>query len=164
MRRLAQLAAVVAALWLAPPAVAATVLVASAARTTSSTAAVAAGDIATLRSAVFLLNVTAAGTDAGDTLDVYVQQSPDGGTTWDDFVHFTQVLGNGGAKKYIATWNGTAAAESEMKAPADAALAAGVLQGPMTTTWRVKWVIVDAGSNANQTFTFSVSVEGVRVR
>ena len=42
---------------------------------------------------VFLLNVTNADTDANDTLDVYIQESPDGGTTWNDIAHFAQILG-----------------------------------------------------------------------
>jgi hypothetical protein len=52
-------------------------------------------------SAVFILDVTAAATAAGDTLDVYVDLSPDG-SSWVNAIHFTQVLGNGGAKKEIA--------------------------------------------------------------
>lgn len=108
-----------------------------------------------LKAAVFLLTVSAAATESGDTLDLYVQHSPDDGTTWDDFIHFTQVLGNGGAKKYIATWLRDAPPESEIKAPADGALAAGVLQGPVTPLWRAKWVVVDSGT-ANASFTFSL--------
>lgn len=54
-----------------------------------------------MREATVLLNVSAAGTAAGDTLDVYVDTSPDGGTTWVNIGHFTQVLGNGGAKKFV---------------------------------------------------------------
>lgn len=137
-------------------------LVASAARTESGNS----GSLTPFRvdrgikALIFLLTVSAAATDAGDTLDVYVQHSVDDGTTWDDFVHFTQVLGNGGAKKFIATWLRDVTPESEVKAPADAALAAGVLQGPISPTLRVKWVIVDTGTD-NASFTFSVSVQPV---
>ena len=46
---------------------------------------------------VFQCELTAAATDAGDTLDVFVQTTIDG-TTWLDAVHFTQMLGNGDAK------------------------------------------------------------------
>lgn len=52
--------------------------------------------------AEFLLSVTAAATVAGDTLDVFVDASNDDGVTFVNIVHFTQVLGNGGAKKEIA--------------------------------------------------------------
>lgn len=139
---------------------AAKTLVASAARTESGNS----GSLTPFRAdrgikaLIFLLTVSAAATESGDTLDVYVQHSPDDGTTWDDFIHFTQVLGNGGAKKFIATWYRDVTPESELKAPADAALAAGVLQGPISQALRVKWVIVDT-STANASFTFSVSVQ-----
>src|SRR5689334_7803739 len=54
------------------------------------------------RQALLLLDVTAAAAASGDTLDVYIDTSPDGGVTWVNVVHFTQILGNGGAKKYWA--------------------------------------------------------------
>jgi len=132
-------------------------LVASAARVASGNSGALApiNKFERVKAFVFLLIVSAAATDAGDLLDVYVQHSPDEGTTWDDFVHFTQVLGNGGAKKFIATWVRDIAPTSALKPPADASLAAGVQQGPVAPTWRVKWVIVDAGT-VNVSFTFSV--------
>lgn len=52
------------------------------------------------REALVVLNVTTAAAAVGDTLDVYIDTSPDGGTTWLNLGHFTQVLGNGGAKKF----------------------------------------------------------------
>lgn len=142
-----------------------TTLLASSARTTSGTL-----DLASvlphpeqIQSALFGLVVSAAATDVGDLLDVYVQHSVDGGVTYDDFVHFTQVLGNGGAKKYLATWRRDASPESELHAPGDAALAAGVLQGPTGPIWRLKWVIVDA-STLNVSFTFAVTAQVERRR
>ena len=114
-----------------------------------------------LAGGIFLLNVTVAATDAGDTLDVYIQQSIDEGTTYDDFIHFTQVLGNGGAKKHLAEWLAGVTVESEMHAPQDAALAAGVKQGPVGGLWRIKWVVVDGGA-ANASFTFTVGMEPIR--
>jgi hypothetical protein len=101
------------------------------------------------QSGVFLLDVTAAATLVGHTLDVYLQSSVDG-TAWDDFAHFTQVLGNGGAKKFLARWQGQIAPTTAQAAPQDAALAAGVTAGPLATNWRVKWVIVGG------TFSFDV--------
>lgn len=138
-------------------------IVTSAARTTSSdsgTLPLSAyiRDASKIKSAVLLLTVSAAATAAGDLLDVYVQQSPDGGTTWDDFIHFTQVLGNGGAKKFVATWSSLITPESELHAPADASLAAGVLQGPVSPVWRVKWVITSASAPS---FTFKVDAQFV---
>jgi hypothetical protein len=164
-RRLNWIAGVViAVLAVTAPAFAAnTPLVASAVRTAS-------GDSGTLpvgshfellTNAVFTLDVTAASSAAGDTLNVYVQHSCDEGTTWDDFVSYTQVLGNGGAKKFLAFWamNSTAPT-TPIKAPQDGALTAGnVQQGPVCDGWRVKWVIVNGGGS--HSFTFSVSVKQI---
>lgn len=47
------------------------------------------------------LVVSAAATEVSDTLDVYIDTSFDGGTTWVNVGHFTQVLGNGGAKTFV---------------------------------------------------------------
>jgi lipopolysaccharide biosynthesis protein len=119
----------------------------------------AAGAVSTSGSAVrlpgmvnaiaFVLNVTAAATDAVDTLDVKVQTKLDG-TNWVDVVSFTQVLGNGGALKHIAKIEaGTAQAMF-----ADAVLAAGSTRNLLGDEWRVTYVQVDADSDAS--FTFSV--------
>lgn len=132
-------------------------LLASAARTASGTAVLTA-DYGLILSAQFLLDVTAAATEVDDTLDVYIQHSIDGGTTYDDFVHFTQVLGNGGAVKELATWVRDVVAEDELRTPADASIAAGVLHGPAGGKWRIKWVIVDSGTD-NASFTFSLSAQ-----
>lgn len=129
-------------------------ILASAARTVSGNS----GALTNCRPAAFLggefqLAVTAAAAAAGDTLNVYVQSSTDNGTTWDDFVSFTQVLGNGGVKNFDAGWTSLAGAPAAMHALQDAALTAGnVQQGPNGDLWRVKWVIGGASPN----FTFAV--------
>lgn len=133
-------------------------LLASAARTSSSTAAVTISNLQLVRSLVVQLDVTAAATDVGDLLDVYLQHSVDG-TNYDDFIHFTQVLGNGGAKKYLAHWHRDVTPTTAQHAPNDGALAAGVAQGPVgCSAWRVKWVVVDAGTD-DASFTFSVKAQ-----
>lgn len=134
-----------------------TALLVSAARTASGNSGVLPIDFSQVAAADLLLNVTAAATEAGDTLDVYVQSSVDDGTTWNDFVHFTQVLGNGGAKKFHAKWVRGITPTTALGAPKDATLAAGVEQGPIGGDVRIKWVIVDAVTTGNQSFTFSVS-------
>jgi hypothetical protein len=114
-----------------------------------------------LTAAIYVLDVTVAGSLAGDTLNVYVQHSWDEGTSWDDFVSFTQVLGNGGAKKFLAFWvlYGTAPS-TPVKAPQDAALTAGtVQQGPLGMWLRAKWAIVNGGGT--HSFTFSVGVQQI---
>ena len=105
---------------------------------------------------MYVLDVTAAASDVGDTLDVYIQSSVDG-TTWDDFIHFTQVLGNGGAKKFRAAHNSIITPTTALGPEADGTLAAGVKQGPLGSQFRIKYVIVDADADAS--FTFSVKCQ-----
>lgn len=136
-----------------------TTLLASAERTASGSSVVPTAVPDDIVAAVFQLDVTAAATAVGDTLDVYIQHTVDG-TNYDDFIHFTQVLGNGGAKRFMARWNSIGAApESEMGALQDAAMSAGVLQQPIGRTWRVKWVVASADTPA---FTFSVTASLTR--
>jgi len=49
---------------------------------------------------IVLLDVTASATEAGDTLDVYVDASIDG-TTWYNVGRFVQQAGDGSAKKEV---------------------------------------------------------------
>lgn len=128
---------------------------------TSSSQEVLVGSFEDVMAGVFYLDVTAAAAAAGDTLDVYVQSAVNTVGGWNDFIHFTQVLGNGGAKQYIATWQPLGAAETEIVAPQNGAIAAGVVQNIQAFTWKVKWVIVDAGAGT-QSFTFSLKAELVR--
>lgn len=137
------------------PFVANKTLVASAARTASGNS----GDLnnwSWARYFVFTLDVTAAATDATDTLNVYIQRKLPNGD-YDDVVSFTQVLGNGGAVTFVADVYGDPASSDE-RAPADASLTAGSAKKVWPgETLRVKWVIVDSG-DANQSFTFTVTV------
>lgn len=97
---------------------------------------------------IFILNVSAAATDAADTLDVKVQTKLDG-TNWYDVVSFTQCLGNGGAKVHVAKI--VADAAEAMFANAD--LAAGSIRNLFGDEWRVAYVQVDADTDASFTFT-----------
>ena len=102
------------------------------------------------REVIFFLDLTAAATDVIDTLDVYVQANVDG--TWIDVVHFTQCLGNGGAKQFVAkTCRGLADSEFSLAT----ALGAAAVRHILSDQYRVRWAIVDADANAS--FTFSVS-------
>ena len=109
-----------------------------------------------LQAGLFHLKLSAAATEVGDTCDVYIQSSCDGGMTWTDFIHFTQLLGNGGAKSYFAHFTAVGAPTAALHAPEDAALAAGVKQGAIGDLLRVKWVIVDATTTGNVSFNFGV--------
>lgn len=99
---------------------------------------------------VFVLNVTAAATDAADTLNVKVQTKLDG-TNWVDVCAFTEVLGNGGALKHVAK----IAAGAAQAMFVDAALAAGSVRNLLGDEWRTVHAQVDADSDAS--FTFSIT-------
>ena len=103
------------------------------------------------RRAVLVLNVTASATDAGDTLDVYVDVSPDGGTTWVNAVHFAQQAGNGAAKKEIAVLDTSNPGADTVVVTSDAA-AAKVRPAVFGDVLRARWAIADADANASHTF------------
>jgi hypothetical protein len=74
---------------------------------------------------VVLLTVSAKTLAAAHTIDVYVQTSPDDGTTWDDVLHFAQIT-NGAVPNgtYVAKLVNPPAVGYNDRATADAALAA----------------------------------------
>jgi len=128
-------------------------LLTSAARTASGTQVV--HGFAWARDYTFTLVVSAAATATADTLNVYVQRLLPDGSTYEDIVSFTQVVGDGGAKKFVADIipeNATGA----VAVPGDAALAAGSVKNVYVgDTLRIKWVIVDATTD-DASFTFAV--------
>ena len=135
-------------------------LLASAARTAGTANGSAVALKNSTRALAFLLNVSAAATDAGDTLDVKIQHSPDQGTTWDDIAHFSQVLGNGGAVKEMAFISLDASPEDELRVPSTALSAGSVMQGPVFPYIRAVGVIVDADGDGG--FTYSVTMQAIR--
>lgn len=101
------------------------------------------------------LDVTAAATEAGDTLDVYVDTSFDGGVTFVNIGHFTQVLGNGGAKRFIMAFKAAPiAASNSVSATADQA-ASAALQIGIGDRIRYRSVAVNA-TTVNNSFTYSL--------
>lgn len=129
-------------------------LLASAARTTTVT-----GDAVTLlpglargpeRGIAFVLDVTAAATDVGDTLDVKVQTML--GANWVDVAAFTQVLGNGGTKRHFCK---IVATEPQAVFENGTALTAGTVRHLLGAEWRAIGTIVNAGT-VDVSFTFSV--------
>jgi hypothetical protein len=100
----------------------------------------------------FVLDVTATATAVDDTLNVYIQTMIDG-VNWVDVVAFTQVLGNGNAKRHIAKLSSDAALTMFENG---AALTAGSIRNLCGDQWRARWVVVDADT-ANASFTFSVT-------
>jgi hypothetical protein len=99
--------------------------------------------------ALWQLEVTAAATAANDTLDVFIQTTVDG-TNFIDIVHFAQVLGNGGTKRFLdRTLVDTTQAEFET----GTALAASNVRHLFGDAYRVRWTIA---SGTAASFTFSV--------
>ena len=105
--------------------------------------------------ALFLCVFTAKATDIGDTCDVYVDVSPDSGTTWLNAIHFTQALGNGtdAASEYAVLYANTPGT-SIVVATADAASTA-VRPTLFGNQIRARWIIVNSGT-ADASFTFAV--------
>lgn len=120
---------------------------------TSSANGTAVANLGGFGYAEVLFDMEAADTAAGDTLDVYVDASPDGGTTWVNVVHFNQVIGTDAAGKYTAIVNTKGATGT----------AVGTVTGDLTTApdirhylgnaMRARWVIVNV---TDPKFTFSV--------
>lgn len=105
--------------------------------------------------AVVTLDVTVAATDSNDTLDVYIDTSYDGGTSWVNVGHFTQVLGNGGAKKFVMSLKSNPIATSNVVPAGTDQTAGNALQIPLGDRLRYRGVVVDpTGTNAS--FTYSV--------
>lgn len=100
----------------------------------------------------FVVDLTVTEDDVDDTLNLFIQTKIDG-ANWVDVVHFTEMLGNGNAKRYVAKiMANTAQAEFET----GAALGAAAIRHLFGDTWRARWVIVDpTGSDA--AFTFSIT-------
>lgn len=103
--------------------------------------------------AVFVLNVTAAATDVGDTLDVKVQTLIDGDSIWTDVCYFTQVLGNGSALAHVGKIHKELAVTMFNAATA---LTAGTVRHVFGSAYRLSYVVVDA--DANSAFTFAVTM------
>lgn len=120
------------------------------------------------KSARFTLNCPVLDNDSDDTFDFYLQSGTrvGGGNEqdiiWDDFVHFTQVVGNASEPiQHIASWFRDYTPEDEMKTPSSAALSAGtVLQGPIGEHLRLRLVVVDpSGSDASVTYEIMAEID-----
>lgn len=108
--------------------------------------------------AVAILDVTAAATEAGDLLDVYLDTSFDGGSTWVNLGRFTQVTGDGGAVRYIMALKAAPiAASNVVSATADQAESAA-LQIGFGDRFRYRAVVTDATTTGNVSFTFSLKM------
>src|SRR3989304_1986963 len=92
---------------------------------------------------VVLLDITASATEAGDTLDVYVDVLI--GATWINAVHFTQQAGDGAAKKEFAILDPAAPGTAVINVTTDAS--SGVVRpAAFGSQVRARWT--GGGGNA----------------
>ena len=109
--------------------------------------------------ATILLTVSGKTFDASTTLDIYLQYSPDEGTTWDDIAHFAQItnaaIANG---TYVLSLNnGTAGVADRATEDAAGTLAANSVRNiPWCDRMRVKY----DGANLAGTDTITIKVQG----
>ncbi len=131
-------------------------LFASATRATAiANSAGTAIDCARAKRAIVTLDVTAMGGVAGDTLDVYVDVSPDG-TMWINAAHFTQIAGNAAASRRFVVLDPSNPGTSEVVSTSDAAGGA-VRPAACGMQMRGRYTLVDAGAHG-QSATFSLGV------
>jgi hypothetical protein len=106
--------------------------------------------------ALILLDITASATDAGDTLDVYVDVSFDN-STWLNAVHFTQQAGNGSAAKEIAFLDASAdPTDPDAVKVVTSDAGAAVVRPEMTGMWiRCRSTVVRL-TGTDEAHTFSV--------
>jgi hypothetical protein len=109
------------------------------------------------RRVLFLVDLTAAASVVGDTLDVLIDALAPDGLTWLNAIHFPQMLGNGGAKKFFGVLDPTNPGAVTFDVSADAAV--GVVRpGVFGSQFRGRYTITGA---AAQSFTFSLSLYAV---
>ncbi|MCX8159190.1 MAG: hypothetical protein N3D20_02790 [Candidatus Pacearchaeota archaeon] len=124
-------------------------LVPSSARTANGDSGVIVLDDVDIENLLIRLNVTAA-SGTSPTLDVYIQQSLDGGTNFVDVARFSQITGTTTNPHYISLAAG--AANSVNGAVGDATISAGTVGTSLVSNvLRVKWVI--GGTSPSFTFT-----------
>lgn len=124
-------------------------LLASAVRSATGNSQATSARLPVCEAVAFVLDLTAAASAVDDTLDVYIQTRV--GDVWLDVVHFTQMLGNGGAKRYVAKIVG-ALAQAEYEV--GTGLGAAAVRHILGDEWAARWAVVNgAGTHL---FTFSI--------
>lgn len=109
-------------------------------------------------SLIFLINVTAAGTATG-TVNIYIQDSWDGGTTWDDMVSSVQLtLGTTTGTQRFVIQGRIASTITQATAVSVAALSAGTVRGgPFGDRIRIREKVAGtSGSPAGATYTITM--------
>jgi len=107
--------------------------------------------------ATILLTVASKTMDASTTMDVYIQYSPDEGTTWDDIAHFSQItndaVDNG---TYVLFLNSGASVGAVDRATTNGTITANTLRN---ISWcdRLRVRYTSANFSGNDTVTLTVS-------
>ena len=104
---------------------------------------------------IFLLDITASATAAGDTLNVFIDVSFDGTNSAGNAVHYTEQAGDGAAASEYAVLDASAPGTSVIAVTSDAA-AAAVRPALFGAYYRARWALVDGGG-ADTSHTFSVT-------
>jgi len=125
-------------------------LVASAARTADGDSGAIVINDMDMSNVLIKLSVSAA-SGTSPTLDVYFQQSLDGGSTWVDVAHYPQVTGALTNPHYL---NLSVGADNSIKSGVgDGTITANTLGTSLVSNvWRVKWVV----GGTSPSFTFAV--------
>lgn len=103
------------------------------------------------------LDVTVLASILADKLDVYIDASPDGGTTWFNAGHFPQLAGDGSAAQHLMVLDPSAPGTSTFAVTGDAA-AGAVRPWVMGNKMRARVVITNGGGT--HSFTFSLFAFG----
>lgn len=110
---------------------------------------------------VIILDITASATDAGDTLDVYIDLSLTGTQVDGIAVRFTQQAGNGSANRQMAILNDAVSFGTSVipvsSAPGSGAVRPGMIGAPYI---RARAVLADSG-DGNTSHTFSVTAYAI---
>jgi hypothetical protein len=125
-------------------------LVPSAARTTSGDSGAIVINDMDMSNVLIRLSVSAA-SGTSPTLDVYFQQSLDGGSTWVDVAHYPQVTSALTNPHYVSLAVG--ASNAINASVGDGTIAANSLGTSLVSNvWRIKWTI----GGTSPSFTFAV--------
>lgn len=107
------------------------------------------------------LDLTAAATESGDSLALWIQTSFDGGTRWHDVARFANVAGNASVphtQKVAWTTGQVTTAQESIQ---NKAIAAGTVRnGPCGNLFRLAWTITQASTTGNESWTGNVILWG----
>lgn len=110
----------------------------------------------TFQEATFVLDITALATETADKLDVYVDVSPDNGSTWVNAIHFTQADGDGSTAKEVAKLTADALGDPDATLVVTSDAAESVVRNiGMIDCIRYRGVVTNDGTD-NASFTYSL--------